>query len=88
VVAPRGTPRGETDAMVGGVVRLPVGESVVAAAVRAAAAAMNGRSRCSGAKAPRRLKPALQGLVLQVVVNLIGSIEAAYGNGFAIGGEA
>jgi hypothetical protein len=39
VAAPRGTPRGETELMVGGVVRLPVGESVVLAA-KAAPAAM------------------------------------------------
>ena len=36
VVAPRGTPRGETELMVGGVVRLPVGESVVVLAAKAA----------------------------------------------------
>src|SRR3984957_226350 len=36
VVAPRGTPRGETELIVGGVVRLPVGESVVLAAKAAA----------------------------------------------------
>jgi len=36
VVAPRGTPRGETEAIVGGVVRLPVGESDVVLAAKAA----------------------------------------------------
>ena len=37
VVAPRGTPRGETELMVGGVVRLPVGQSEVVLAGNAAA---------------------------------------------------
>src|ERR1700683_1569481 len=67
VVAPRGTPRGETELMVGGVVRLPVGQSEVvlaakAAALKAAAAQVNASnffiatSPCEerGPEAPRR----------------------------------
>ena len=48
VVAPRGTPRGETEAMVGGVVRLPVGESEVVLAAKAATVNANPRNTFIG----------------------------------------
>src|SRR5580658_2353302 len=84
VVAPRGTPRGETELMVGGVVRLPVGESGVVAARAAEASAIVKRDFID-ASTTATLMVACSQYWLPHLVNLIGAVKTAYCEGLSVG---
>ena len=75
VVAPRGMPRGETELMVGGVVRLPVGDSVVLAA------------NAAPAQAKARIAFICLSPPLNLSIHLKRAVEAADGEAVAIGRE-
>src|SRR5436309_2858546 len=86
-VAPRATPSGETELIVGGVVRLPVGQSSAdcanAVAARAAASKMFFIHTTSLRQVSRLANGRAQHL--SDIVELNGSIEPAGGGSFAIG---